>query len=522
MKLFFKSLIFIIAVSSAVSAQIPKTMSYQGVLADTSGNSVVDGNYNLTFRIYNIASGGTEIWTETQTIPVVDGIFNAILGSVTPLNLAFDQPYWLGVSVEGGIELSPRIELTSVPYSLEPDSGSAASSLQINDLSDAKYIGHSLFLGSGSGDNDDGTDNYNTAVGYIALQHNTSGYINTALGGYALHNNTSGFGNTAAGYEALADNLTGNKNTAVGFLALTHNKADSNSAFGYAALLSNTTGYENTAMGYQALLSNTIGIENSAMGYDALRNNTTGRFNQAIGQGALDFNTSGEDNTAIGLVALFVNKTGNGNTAIGNFSGPQNTSLSGLNNTTAIGFDADVFADNQVRIGNSDVTSIGGYAPWSNLSDARFKRNVKENVSGLDFILGLRPVTFTFDMNAISNKLEENITYDKNGNKKHIEESPEMIQSREKKSKKRRVGFIAQEVESLVNKLGIDFDGVEKPENEDDFYRLRYSEFVVPLVKAVQEQQALIEKQQEENEKQQQEIERQQEEINQLRSEINH
>ena len=364
----------------------------------------------------------------------------------------------------------------------------------LNDLSDAKYIGHSLFLGSGAGDNDDGTDNGNTGVGYITLQHNISGAANTAVGSYALTSNTSGFGNTAAGYEALASNGNGNANTAVGLLSLYHNNADSNSAFGYAALFSNTTGYENTAIGFQALYSNTNGIENTAMGFDALRLNTTGRFNQAIGIGSLAFNTSGEDNTAIGIVALFVNQTGNRNTAVGNFSGPQNTALSDLNNTTAIGFDADVFADNQVRIGNSDVTSIGGYAPWSNLSDGRFKRNIKENVSGLDFILGLRPVTFTFDMNAISDKLHENFTFDKNGIEKHSEESPEMIQSREKKSKKRRVGFIAQEVESLVNELGIDFDGVEKPENEDDFYRLRYSEFVVPLVKAVQEQQAMIQK----------------------------
>ena len=364
----------------------------------------------------------------------------------------------------------------------------------LNDLSDAKYIGHSLFLGSGAGDNDDGTDNGNTGVGYITLQHNISGAANSAVGSYALTANTSGFGNTAAGYEALASNSNGNANTAVGLLSLYHNNADSNSAFGYAALFSNTTGYENTAMGFQALYSNTSGIENTSIGFDALRLNTTGRFNQAIGNGALAFNASGEDNTAIGIVALFVNQTGNRNTAVGNYSGPQNTALSNLNNTTAIGFDADVFADNQVRIGNSDVTSIGGYAPWSNLSDGRFKRNIEENVSGLNFILGLRPVTFTFDMNAISNKLQENISYDKNGIEKHIEESPKMIQSREKKSKTRRVGFIAQEVESLVNELGIDFDGVEKPENEDDFYRLRYSEFVVPLVKAVQEQQAMIQK----------------------------
>ncbi len=269
--------------------------------------------------------------------------------------------------------------------------------------------------------------------------------------------------------------------------------ADSNSAFGSAALFSNTTGYENTALGTHALYSNTNGTENTATGYDALRLNKTGRFNQAIGNGALSFNTSGENNTAVGKYALFNNQTGGENTAVGNYAGPANSSLKGLNNTTAIGLNAHVFADNQVRIGNNEVTSIGGYAPWSNLSDGRFKRNVKENVSGLNFILGLRPVTFTFDMNAISIKLQENITFDKNGIENHLDENPKMIQSREKKSKERQVGFIAQEVESLVNKLGIDFDGVEKPENENDFYRLRYSEFVVPLVKGMQEQQKMIE-----------------------------
>ena len=231
--------------------------------------------------------------------------------------------------------------------------------------------------------------------------------------------------------------------------------------------------------------------------------NQLGNRNTAIGIGALGYNQNGILNTAIGLGALQYNQSGKLNTAIGNSAGPSSSIYSDLENTTAIGNEAIVTNSNQVRIGNSNVTSIGGYAPWSNLSDGRFKRNVKENVSGLNFILGLRPVTFTFDMNAISNKLQENITFDKNGIEKHIEESPEMIQSREKKSKTRRVGFIAQEVESLVNKLGIDFDGVEKPENEDDFYRLRYSEFVVPLVKGMQEQQKMIEELKKENQEQQ-------------------
>jgi hypothetical protein len=57
-------------------------------------------------------------------------------------------------------------------------------------------------------------------------------------------------------------------------------------------------------------------------------------------------------------------------------------------------------------------------------------------------------------------------------------------------------GFIAQEVEAAAQKAGYSFSGVDGPKNEKDNYGLRYAEFVVPLVKAVQEQQRLIEQQQ--------------------------
>jgi hypothetical protein len=58
-----------------------------------------------------------------------------------------------------------------------------------------------------------------------------------------------------------------------------------------------------------------------------------------------------------------------------------------------------------------------------------------------------------------------------------------------------QVGFIAQEVEAAANSLNFDFHGVDKPKNDNSHYGLRYAEFVVPLVKAVQEQQQLIEEQ---------------------------
>jgi hypothetical protein len=59
-------------------------------------------------------------------------------------------------------------------------------------------------------------------------------------------------------------------------------------------------------------------------------------------------------------------------------------------------------------------------------------------------------------------------------------------------------GFLAQEVENAALEAGFDFSGVQVPPNDDTPYSLSYAEFVVPLVKAVQEQQIIIEKLQKE------------------------
>jgi hypothetical protein len=106
---------------TAASAAVPQTISYQGILRDSGGTIVADGNYNLSFRIYNVASGGSALWTEPQTLAVQDGVFNALLGSVTALTLDFNTPYWLGVAVQADPELTPRITLAAAPYSLNAD-----------------------------------------------------------------------------------------------------------------------------------------------------------------------------------------------------------------------------------------------------------------------------------------------------------------------------------------------------------------------------------------------------------------
>lgn len=52
---------------------------------------------------------------------------------------------------------------------------------------------------------------------------------------------------------------------------------------------------------------------------------------------------------------------------------------------------------------------------------------------------------------------------------------------------------MAQEVEIAALKSGYDFSGLHVPKNEFGLYSLSYAAFVVPLVKAVQEEHTIIE-----------------------------
>jgi hypothetical protein len=105
---------------SACAAPEAKT-SYQGQLTDSSGAPVTDGDYQMTFRLYNAddAAVGNSLWRETQTVPVSDGLFNVTLGATEQITTAlFAQQLWLGVEVEGDGEMTPRQQLTGAPYAM--------------------------------------------------------------------------------------------------------------------------------------------------------------------------------------------------------------------------------------------------------------------------------------------------------------------------------------------------------------------------------------------------------------------
>jgi len=93
------------------------TLSYQGRLTDATGTPVPDGTRPATFRIFDAETGGTELWAETISATVSGGVISVILGNSTPIDLKFDQQYWLEVQIEGQT-LQPRVKLTSAPYAM--------------------------------------------------------------------------------------------------------------------------------------------------------------------------------------------------------------------------------------------------------------------------------------------------------------------------------------------------------------------------------------------------------------------
>ena len=119
------------------------------------------------------------------------------------------------------------------------------------------------------------------------------------------------------------------------------------------------------------------------------------------------------------------------------------------------------------------MTSIGGQVAWTTISDQRVKENIRQDVKGLDFILKLKPLTYTYSIEK-SNQIQKSTIADEWPSKHNIE-------------KIRFSGFLAQEVEKTAKEVGYDFSGVDKPEDADGLWGLRYSDFTVPLVKSVQE-----------------------------------
>lgn len=239
--------------------------------------------------------------------------------------------------------------------------------------------GQDVYVGNTGPDVTTLTGGENVGIGFSALNHLTSGAANIAIGGGALTVNESGSANVAIGRHTMLGNFTGGYNTAVGEYALsgdggfswhsgsynvalganalTYNQVDGNTAVGESAMFFNTNGLNNTAIGRNALRASGVGNNNTAGGNGSLTANTTGSGNTALGGTSLPENTAGGNNTSIGALSGYNGGVSLTTLSSCTFLGYQaNSTVNGIDNSTAIGSGAQVTAANQVVLGNNSVT----------------------------------------------------------------------------------------------------------------------------------------------------------------------
>ena len=465
-----------------------------------TGNSILSTNFlgstnaqPLVFKVNNTQSGFIDFSSNActgfgyQTLLSNTGSQNTAIGyTALSANTTGSNNTAVGYQSLNVNTTGPNNSALGVWSLLHNSSGEGNSAFGISSMFANLSGRYNLAMGFGSLSGNT-TGNTNVAVGMEDLFNNTTGFSNVGAGAFALFRNTSGSNLVAVGDSALYNQNGGSgANTAVGSKALFNNTTGgSNTALGYQALNANTTGANSTAVGYKALSSaNSTGVsgsvENTAVGANALTATTTGYGNTAVGTSALINNTTGTINIAIGDASLTTNTTGSDNIAIG---GGADVSLGNLTNATAIGFGALSNASNKMWLGNVGLTSLTCVVPLTVVSDGRFKKNIQENVPGLDFINQLRPVTYTLDMTGMNKFVR--------GGSAQPKDAAGISSALESAFKQGEqvvhTGFVAQDVEAAAKKLNYSFSGIDVPKNGNDIYGIRYTEFVVPLVKAVQQ-----------------------------------
>ncbi|MES2773237.1 MAG: tail fiber domain-containing protein [Bacteroidota bacterium] len=370
---------------------------------------------------------------------------------------------------------------------------------------------------------------YNVAAGYEALSDNTSGSENTANGYRALTSNTSGYSNVAVGTSALYQNVKQFNNVAIGDSALMNNGlnvtnqyyAIENTAVGSKAMYSNISGSDNTALGCFGLTDNITGHNNNAIGFNAMHGNQYGNYNNAFGNNSMGNNISGIANVAIGSGTMFTNTTGDFNTALGYTANVGSTSL---DNATAIGAFSKVGCSNCMVLGSingvNNATAdtrvaIGTQTPQAMFHIKQYAEAYPINGPGLrmerktntnHWELGIdNGDDFDFNYNGASK------AYIRETDGKYIEVSdirmkknilpvgsvlPGIMQLQAKTYHYKdntanaplAYGFIAQEVEQVFP----DFVDTKGP---DKMKAIAYQNFNVVAIKAIQEQQVIIENQ---------------------------
>jgi hypothetical protein len=259
---------------------------------------------------------------------------------------------------------------------------------------------------------------------------------------------------------------------------------------------------KNIGIGYQAIgglaITNKLDkpTQNIAIGRIAMAN-AKGSYVGNVGVGSSSLiAVEGNYNTAIGHTSAGYMVGGNNNTALG-YNSLNNAGIVSTTNSTGVGANSTVTGDNQVQLGNSATTSYA-YGAVQNRSDERDKADIRDTVLGLDFITKVRPVDFKWNYREdyFNETIEKEIIINEDGTEEIVEKVIRTPIENDGSKKRGRYhhGVIAGEVQDIIVKTGVDFGGFQDHNinGGQDVLSIGYEEFIAPMIKAIQEQQSMI------------------------------
>ena len=293
----------------------------------------------------------------------------------------------------------------------------------------------------------------------IRDSYNTTGCYNNFFGLRTGQSNTTGSNNNFFGLDVGFCNTTGCHNNFMGEGAGRCNTTGGyNNFFGDNAGQQNTTGCHNNFLSRSAGRNTTTGCHNNFFGQFAGCSNTTGKYNNFFGLEAGQFGTTGSRNNFFGQQAGRYN-TGNNNFFGGYLAGRCNTtgSCNVQIGNNAQGSSATVSNEVTINNGTNFARFQGAATAWTFTSDQRDKTNIQNFNLGRDFLKNIQPRKFEWNF-------------------RHTEAD----------KGKEATGFIAQEVQEVIEEFNVSYTNLVDTNNPDQ-YTLGATNFIPILVNAIKE-----------------------------------
>lgn len=474
MKFKFTAILLIsVFLVSIATAQIPRTINYQGLLTDAGGTPLADNNHTITFSLYDDPGANSPLWTSIKSVGTESGLFNVVLGNDVQIDLPFDTQYWLGIQVESDPEMTPRIELTSSAYSfssVSSDYSHNTGAIGGQEVSTNAPTNGDVLKWNGSlwapGSDNAGTTVWATSGNNIYYDQGYVGIGDANPGTGLSLKNAAGYGsalalyNTGGGLEwRLASWIDGTlrfvKVTGTTFSPIVIEPVAGKVGIGTSAPDQQLSVHTASGISYIRVSDNTTGPASG------LRMGLSGSGNAYIINDettkSLSLGTDGTTQvriTDIGRVGI--NELNPGqllhlkqDAANKGFRIEHQSTTdfweNGIGTTTK---NYKFYYNNLFR---ADISSVDG--AYTQSSDRRLKKDIKPISNVLDKVAKLKPSTYQY--------------IDNNG------QGP------------RSTGFVAQDVETIFPDL--------VRETDDGYKGITYDGFAVIAIKAIQEQQKIIE-----------------------------